>query len=134
MMTVSERQDIVTNPPLAASMIHNRSSVGDPDSDGLCVTSAEVEDSKISGGDCVSVSMLSIDIHGLAGVMNSYSTHVCECILISILLLLAIKCTCDIYTVTMIDFSRINIKVFEKKQSVITLSFKGQSSGVGHGG
>ena len=84
MMTVSERQDIITNPPLAASMIHNRSSDGDPDSGRLCVTSAEIEvaieDSKVSGGDCVSVSVLSIDMHGLAGaIIYSYSTHMTLC-------------------------------------------------------
>ena len=80
MMTVSERQDIITNPPLTASMIHNRSSDGDPDSGRLCVTSAEVEGSKFSGGDCVSVSVLSIDMHGLAGaIIYSYSTHMTLC-------------------------------------------------------
>ena len=48
MITVSERHDTTTSPPLAASMIHNRSSLDDPDStddvvtDDVTVTSVEV--------------------------------------------------------------------------------------------
>ena len=64
MITASERHDRITNPPLVASMIHSRSSFDDPDSDELCVTSVEVEGTKamMSGGDSVSVSVISMDI------------------------------------------------------------------------
>ena len=62
MITVSERHDRITNPPLAASIIHSRSSSGDPGSGEVCVTSVKV-DVLTSGGDSVSVSVLSIDGH-----------------------------------------------------------------------
>ena len=67
MISVSERHDTIASPPLVAIMIHNRSSFDDPDSDELCVTSVEVEGSKVKipGGNSVSVSVLAIDMHGL---------------------------------------------------------------------
>lgn len=66
MITVSERHDRITNPPLDASIIHSRST-DDPGSGEVCVRSLEVNGMNVttSGGDSVSVSVLSIDMHGL---------------------------------------------------------------------
>ena len=66
MITVSERHDTTTSPPLAASMIHNRSSLDDPDSsddvtDDVTVTSVEVVFGRLS----VSVPALSVHVNHL---------------------------------------------------------------------
>jgi hypothetical protein len=57
MITVSERHDRITNPPLDASMIHNRSSVDESE------VSVEVDGTNVAtlGGDSVSVSVFNIN-------------------------------------------------------------------------